>query len=142
MNPAKVTGTRPIYTGVWGRFIIMQGGYKNTTMTPRWQTIITVPTRGIQREYRGKKLCLYSWVPGQAPGGGPISSFVVQTVVSDYSHTVRAPQSRAFLQAVSRPCPKTIKCRGLQMSTVVDWGDGCLLMTAMFWGNLLSLLVS
>ena len=82
------------------------------------------------------------WVPGRAPGGGPISSCVVQTAVSDYSHTVRAPQSRAFLQAVSRPCPKTIKCRGLQMSTVVDWGDGCLLMTAMFWGNLLPLLVS
>ena len=56
-------------------------------------------------------------VPGRAPGGGPISSCVAQTAVSDYSHTVRAPQSRAFLQAVSRPCPKTIKCRGLQMPT-------------------------
>ena len=56
-------------------------------------------------------------VPGQAPGGGPISSCVGQTAVSDYSHTVRAPQSRAFLQAVSRPCPRTIECRGLQMST-------------------------
>ena len=62
-------------------------------------------------------------VPGQAPGGGPISSCVVQTAVSDYSHTVRVPQSRAFLQAVSRPCPETIKCRELQMSTAsVDWG--------------------
>ena len=62
-------------------------------------------------------------VPGQAPGGGPISSCVVQTAVSDYSHTVRVPQSRAFLQAVSRPCPKTIKCRELPMSTAsVDWG--------------------
>ena len=62
-------------------------------------------------------------VPGLAPGGGPISSCVVQTAVSDYSHTVRTPQSRAFLQAVSRPCPETIKCRELQMSTAsVDWG--------------------
>ena len=62
-------------------------------------------------------------VPGQAPGGGPISSCVVQTAVSDYSHTVRVPQSRAFLQAFSRPCPETIKCRELQMSTAsVDWG--------------------
>ena len=68
-------------------------------------------------EYRENKLCFCSWVPGQAPGGGPISSFVVQTAVSDYSHTGRAPQSRAFLQAVSRPCPKTIKCRELRMST-------------------------
>ena len=55
------------------------------------------------------------WVPGRAPGGGPISSCVVQTAVSDYSHTVRVPQSRAFLQAVSRRCPRTIKCRELQI---------------------------
>ena len=37
--------------------------------------------------------------PGQAPGGGPISSCVIQTGYSDYSHTVLSPQSRAFLQA-------------------------------------------
>ena len=67
--------------------------------------------------YRENNLYLAVGMPGQAPGGGPTTSFVVQTAVSDYSHTVRAPQSRAFLQAVSRPCPKTIKCRGLRMST-------------------------
>ena len=62
-------------------------------------------------------------MPGQAPGGRPDSSFVVQTSVSTYSHTVVSPQSRAFLQAFSRPCLETIKCRELQMSTAsVDWG--------------------
>ena len=92
------------------------------------------------RASRVFRVFLSCGVPGQAPGGGPISSCVAQTAVSDYSHTVRAPQSRAFLQAVSRPCPRTIQWRGLQYPRTWKGADGCLLTATFLAGAIFDLL--